>query len=594
MTSSTGSDGRPSLLSRLTPGRSPGRYSDPEERFQRLVTLGFIGLLIAVAVIVVVALVYGFWDANFRPVASVGGVGISRGEYDDRVKLEDFRLTRAEGDVRTALADGAIDEAVANARLSAISTTRESLGPSSLDRLIDLTLQKQLAEERGLSLAPDELEAALAAEGATPETRRVKAIIIRPEGQAQGLAPTSEGRQRAYEEAHAAMAALRAGAPFDQVLEQFGTDGVDGGGELGLVERSDLDDEAWAAALFGLDPGGVTGLIAAADGSYRIGTVTEVVPEKPDPGYQAAVERAVGAGANRRNVELEALADKLEQSVIADAVAADVDQVHLAEILVEGDTTADPASDEGTIRASHILYAPDDQVSADSLPDDDPAWEAARADAQAAVDELNAITDPAERAARFSELARTANDDPTAATVGGDLGYFTRSTMVEEFSNALFDDPDLVPGDIVGPVRSQFGWHVISFTDRRPPLAERLAAVEAALDAPDADFATVARELSDGAEASAGGDLGWRTLDELDDITLDGVGALGVGERSEPLETDRGFVIVEKLDEAKRPLDPQQRARVEGTAFGQWYTEKRFAAEDEGRINQDLQAPLAA
>ena len=428
MTSSTGSDSRRrSLRSRLTPGGSPGRYSDPEERFQRFVTLGFIVLVVATVVFVLLALVYGFWDANFRPVASVGGTGISRGEYDDRVKLEDFRLNRAEGDVRTALAQGAIDQTVANTRLTAISTARESLGPSSLDRLVDLTLQKQLAQEQGLSLTPDELEAALAAEGATPESRRVKAIIIRAAGQAQGLASTPEGRQEAYMAAHAAMAALRAGAPFDQVLRQFGTDGVDEGGDLGLVARSDLDDQTWATVLFDLPVGGVTDLVSAADGSYRIGTVTEIVPETPDPSYQAEVERAVGAGANQRNVELEALAAKLEANVVADATAADVDQVHLAEILVEGDTTIDPASDEGTIRASHILYAPNDAVSAEPLPDDDPAWETARADAQAAFDELTAITDPAERAAAFTELA----DDPERRPDGRHDGRGPRLFLAE-------------------------------------------------------------------------------------------------------------------------------------------------------------------
>src|SRR5688500_12927592 len=120
MTSSTGPRRRRLSLSRLLPGGSSGRYSDPEERFQRFVTLGFIGLIVAIAVIVILALLYGFWDSNFRPLASVGGVGISRGEFDDRVRLEDFRLTRAEGDVRTALADGAVDPAVANTRLTAI------------------------------------------------------------------------------------------------------------------------------------------------------------------------------------------------------------------------------------------------------------------------------------------------------------------------------------------------------------------------------------------------------------------------------------------------------------------------------------------
>jgi parvulin-like peptidyl-prolyl isomerase len=592
MTSSTGPERRRPSLSRLLPSRTPGRYSDPEERFQRFVTLGFIGLIVAVGAVVVFGLIYGFWDANFRPVASVDGVGISRSEFEDRVRLEDFRLTRAEGDVRTALAEGTIDQAVASTRLQAISTAQQSLGPSSLDRLVDLTLQRQLAEQRELSLTPEELDAALAAEGARPETRRVRAIVIRPDGQAQGRAPTPEGRQEAYANAQAAISALRAGAPFDQVLRQFATEGVEDGGDLGLVQRADLDDPAWAAALFALETDRITDLVSAADGSYRIGSVTEVVPETPDPGYLAEVEREVGASANRRNVELEAIAEKLEESVVAEALAGDVDQVHLAEILVEGDSSADPASDEGMIRASHILYAPNDQVPDPStpLPSDDPGWEAARAEAQAAVDALNAIPDPEARATFFADRARAESDDPTAATGAGDLGFFTRTTMVDEFASALFDDPDLEPGEIVGPVRSPFGWHVIRFVERRAPLAERLEEVEAALDAPGADFATVARERSDGAEAPAGGDTGWHTLDELDSQTLAAISPMAVGERTEPIATARGYVIVTKLDEGRRPLDAAQAANVEASAFADWYADQRFEAESDGRISQDALA----
>ena len=53
-------------------------------------------------------------------------------------------------------------------------------------------------------------------------------------------------------------------------------------------------------------------------------------------------------------------------------------------------------------------------------------------------------------------------------------------------------------------------------------------------------------------------------------------------------------MFVDKLDEATRPLDEQQRARVEATAFAQWYAEQRLAAEDDGRISQDVAAPLPA
>jgi parvulin-like peptidyl-prolyl isomerase len=277
-------------------------------------------------------------------------------------------------------------------------------------------------------------------------------------------------------------------------------------------------------------------------------------------------------------------------------VAGEVDQVELAAILVEEDALADPETDEGSIRASHILYSPGDDPAAEPAEGEPPSeelrrWEEARLDAQAAADDLRSITDPAARAEAFAERARAESDDPTADVAGGDLGYFTRGTMVEEFATALFDDADLVAGDIVGPIRTQFGWHVISFTDRRAPIAERLAAVEEALAAPDADFAAVASDLSDGAEAPAGGETGWHTFDEVDEIddeALQALSSIAVGDRTGPLETDEGFLILRKLDEGKRPLDPQQAARVRQRAFADWYQTQRFEAETDGRISQDI------
>ncbi|CAN5853932.1 hypothetical protein BH23CHL8_BH23CHL8_03580 [soil metagenome] len=121
------------------------RHSDPEERFQRNVTLGFVGLIALVAIMIVGGLAFGFWESNFRSVASVAGTGIRQAEWEERVRLEDFRLSRAEGRVRTALAAGTVSEEVASARLQALAAAQQGLGAGSLERLIDLTYQSQLA-----------------------------------------------------------------------------------------------------------------------------------------------------------------------------------------------------------------------------------------------------------------------------------------------------------------------------------------------------------------------------------------------------------------------------------------------------------------
>jgi peptidyl-prolyl cis-trans isomerase C len=47
---------------------------------------------------------------------------------------------------------------------------------------------------------------------------------------------------------------------------------------------------------------------------------------------------------------------------------------------------------------------------------------------------------------------------------GGALGWFGRSQMVPEFEKAAFDGQ---PGTVVGPVRTEFGWHLIKVVDKR-------------------------------------------------------------------------------------------------------------------------------
>ncbi len=58
----------------------------------------------------------------------------------------------------------------------------------------------------------------------------------------------------------------------------------------------------------------------------------------------------------------------------------------------------------------------------------------------------------------FAELARTYSDDKGSALKGGDLGFFTRGTMVPAFEEAAFK---LNPGEISELVETPFGFHII-------------------------------------------------------------------------------------------------------------------------------------
>jgi peptidyl-prolyl cis-trans isomerase C len=67
--------------------------------------------------------------------------------------------------------------------------------------------------------------------------------------------------------------------------------------------------------------------------------------------------------------------------------------------------------------------------------------------------------------ADFQALAEKFSKDPSAKNNRGDLGAFTRDRMVPEFTNAAFSAKI---GEIVGPVKTSFGWHIIKVTDKKP------------------------------------------------------------------------------------------------------------------------------
>jgi len=76
-----------------------------------------------------------------------------------------------------------------------------------------------------------------------------------------------------------------------------------------------------------------------------------------------------------------------------------------------------------------------------------------------------AIMERAQDGEDFASLANEYSDDPGNQGInGGDLGWFGEGRMVKEFEKAAFNANK---GDIVGPVKSNFGYHVISVRDKK-------------------------------------------------------------------------------------------------------------------------------
>ena len=103
------------------------------------------------------------------------------------------------------------------------------------------------------------------------------------------------------------------------------------------------------------------------------------------------------------------------------------------------------------VAASHILIKVD--------PDKGPAADAA------AKQKAEAIAARAQKGEDFSKLANENTEDPTGKGKGGELPPFGKGQMVPEFEQAAFE---MKPGEIRGPVKTQFGYHVIKVLSKLP------------------------------------------------------------------------------------------------------------------------------
>jgi len=82
-------------------------------------------------------------------------------------------------------------------------------------------------------------------------------------------------------------------------------------------------------------------------------------------------------------------------------------------------------------------------------------------DTQQACDDLKTqIAEGADFAALASQHSRC-----PSGKEGGALGEFSPGQMVPEFDRVVFSAP---VGTVQGPVKTQFGWHLVEVTSRKP------------------------------------------------------------------------------------------------------------------------------
>jgi len=85
------------------------------------------------------------------------------------------------------------------------------------------------------------------------------------------------------------------------------------------------------------------------------------------------------------------------------------------------------------------------------------------ADTAAAREEAAEIRQEISDGGDFAELARLESADQATATVGGDMGVFTRGRNIAPFDSAVFEGPMGLQPE---PVRTSFGYHVVDVLER--------------------------------------------------------------------------------------------------------------------------------
>jgi len=118
-------------------------------------------------------------------------------------------------------------------------------------------------------------------------------------------------------------------------------------------------------------------------------------------------------------------------------------------------------------------------------------------------DKAKALLAEIEGGKSFADVAKANSKDGSAAN-GGDLGWFGLGAMVKPFEDAVVS---AAVGKVVGPIKTDFGWHLILVSETRakaaPPLADvqdqiakevQKAAIDAFITA-TTDKATITRTL---------------------------------------------------------------------------------------------------
>lgn len=386
--------------SRVMTRRQRARW-EREQTLNRRIIIG-VGATLAIAILAaVVGVVWErVWKPN-RPVATVGSESISRREY---LTLREIALVQQLAQAQSQLAqyDQFLQQFSGEqqeAFAQQISTQRQQ---------VDAQIQLIIQELNSLDSAPINYQ--------------FLDQLIEDELVLQGA--EREGITVSDEEIHAELAEIFAPAPEPAATPEAATGAITSTGELTSTGSMTGSSAISPTATATLTPAQARDAVISGITTYYDNLVMQL-------GLNVSfnVDQFVEFYQRQQRVEL--LRERIREKLVSETPKTL--QVNAQHILVS--VTVPPTATEEM---------------------KEEAYAEAKAEADKIYEQLRSGAD-------FAELAREHSDDPGSKEEGGALGWASPDTYVQEFKEAVINQP---VGEVGQPVRTQFGWHIIKVLGR--------------------------------------------------------------------------------------------------------------------------------
>jgi peptidyl-prolyl cis-trans isomerase SurA len=271
------------------------------------------------------------------------------------------------------------------------------------------------------------------------------------------------------------------------------------------------------------------------------------------------------------------------------------DKISVSDGEIEGYLQTQAAQgNEDEYNLSHILISVPENASPEQI-------QARRAKAQDIADQLA-------NGADFGQLSASYSDAPNALQ-GGNLGWKSSAQVPSLFLDTL---KTLKPGEIAPIIKSANGFHIIKLIDKRglnmkmvvtqsharhilikpselvseADAKNRLLQIRERLENGQ-KFEDLARQYSEDASASKGGDLGWVNPGDTVPEFEKAMDALKPGELSQPIQTPFGWHLIQVLDRRQQDVTDERKKllarkaihdRKADEAYQEWVRQLRDSA----------------